>query len=48
MVQAPINQAMIDYYKRTPAGGGTGPGGGFEPGGGGAPRNPFLTPRSTT
>jgi hypothetical protein len=49
MVQAPINKAAIDYYNRTPAGGGgTGPGGGFEPGGGGAPRNPFLTPRSTT
>jgi hypothetical protein len=49
MVQAPINKAAIDYYNRNPTGGGgTGPGGGFEPGGGGAPRNPFLTPRSTT
>jgi hypothetical protein len=28
MVQAPVNQAMIDYYKRTPAGGGGGGGGG--------------------
>lgn len=48
MVQAPINQAMIDYYKRGPTGGGAG--GTFEPGGGYGtpPFNPFSVPRSTT
>ena len=46
MVQAPINKAMIDYYNRTPAGGG----GTFEPGGGYGtpPFNPFSVPRSST
>ena len=49
MVQAPVNKAAIDYYNRTPAGGG-GAGGTFEPGGGYGtpPFNPFLVPRSST
>lgn len=44
MVQAPINKAAIDYYSRTPAGGGgAGPGGTFEPSGGaGMQYNPFA------
>lgn len=44
MVQAPVNQAMIDYYKRVPVGGagGAGPGGTFEPSGGGTQYNPFA------
>jgi hypothetical protein len=43
MVQAPVNQAMIDYYKRTPAGGGGGGGGGGGAAGIAPPQfNPFA------
>ena len=46
----PMNNAIMNYYNRQPAGTGAGPGGTFEPGGGYGtpPFNPFSVPRSST